>query len=191
MVARVVDTRRGSVVTEAQGTELADHVDRAGDAVAVEIMQQAGGVRRLGRAVQSRLGSRSPTAMRAFLGGEQFYRRGMLDSAVARYKEAIEGDSSFTLAYWHLGRIFGWHGDEDPRPVSLSGRSANAWARPRRQGAHSRGLDRRGTPNLVGPAESVGDVLACPGDARGSCFARPEQPGGVVRAGRGALSLGG
>ncbi len=54
--------------------------------------------------------------MRAFLGGEQFYRRGMLDSAVARYKEAIEADSGFTLAYWHLGRIFSWHGGEDPRP---------------------------------------------------------------------------
>ncbi len=129
VVARLVDARRGSVVAEAQGADLAEQVDRAGDAVAVEIMQQAGGAQRPGPAAKGPLGSRSPTAMRAFLGGEQFYRRGMLDSAAARYKEAIETDSGFTLAYWHLGRLFSWHGGEDPRPFLF------------RVAAHARGLD--------------------------------------------------
>jgi tetratricopeptide (TPR) repeat protein/tRNA A-37 threonylcarbamoyl transferase component Bud32 len=129
VVAKVVDARSGSVVAEAQGADLAEHVDRAGDALAVEIMGQAWSAQRTERRILSQLGSRSPTAMRAFLAGEQFYRRGMLDSAVARYKEAIEADTSFVLAYWHLGRIFSWHGGEDPRPSLF------------RAAARARGLD--------------------------------------------------
>ena len=129
VAAKVVDARSGAIVAEAQAAEPAEHVDRAGDAVAMEILGQAWNAAWTERRILSQLGSRSPTAMRAFLGGEQFYRRGMLDSAVARYKDAIEADSSFTLAYWHLGRIFSWHGGEDPRPFLY------------RAAAYARGLD--------------------------------------------------
>jgi len=129
VVAKVIDARRGAFVAEAQGEDLAEHVDRAGDAVAAEIMALAGGAQRSDRRMLSQLGSRSPAAMRAFLDGERCYRRGMLDSAVVHYKEAIEGDSGFGLAYWHLGRVSQWHGDEDPRPSVF------------RAAAHARGLD--------------------------------------------------
>jgi serine/threonine-protein kinase len=137
VVAKVVDARRGAVVAEAQAVDLAEHVDRAGDALAVEIMGQAWSAQRTERRVLSQLGSRSPTAMRAFLGGEQFYRRGMLDSAVARYKEAIETDTTFILAYWHLGRIFSWHEGEDPRPFIY------------RAAARARDLDPKNTTLMI------------------------------------------
>jgi serine/threonine-protein kinase len=143
VVAKVVDARRGAVVAEAQAVDLAEHVDRAGDALAVEIMGQAWSAQRTERRVLSQLGSRSPTAMRAFLGGEQFYRRGMLDSAVARYKEAIETDTSFILAYWHLGRIFSWHEGEDPRPFI------------HRAVAHARGLDPKNRALMISDSIAV------------------------------------
>ncbi|HEY7635822.1 MAG TPA: protein kinase [Gemmatimonadales bacterium] len=143
VVAKVVDARSGSVVAEAQGADLAEHVDRAGDAIAVEIMGRTWTAQRTERRVLSQLGSRSPIAMRAFLGGEQFYRRGMLDSAVARYKEAIETDTSFILAYWHLGRIFSWHEGEDPRPFI------------HRAVAHARGLDPKNRALMISDSIAV------------------------------------
>jgi tetratricopeptide (TPR) repeat protein len=57
--------------------------------------------------------------MRAALAGEQFYRRAMWDSAIVHYKEAVQLDSSFSMAQGRLGRLLAWNGDEDPRPFLL------------------------------------------------------------------------
>lgn len=46
--------------------------------------------------------------MRAFLTGEQFFRRSEWDSALASYQQAFGIDSSFTLAYAHAGLAAGW-----------------------------------------------------------------------------------
>ncbi len=83
------------------------------------ILRQAGSTQGIRRAGQRGFESRSPAAIRAALGGEQFYRRGMWDSAIVRYKEAVELDSSFTLAQWRLGRVLAWHGEEDPHPFLM------------------------------------------------------------------------
>ncbi len=119
LVASLVDAGRSKVIAEAHGADLGERVDRAADAVTVAILRQAGSIQGIRRAAQSGFESRSPAAVRAALGGEQFYRRGMWDSAIVRYKEAVELDSGFTLAQWRLGRVLAWHGAEDPNPYLL------------------------------------------------------------------------
>jgi eukaryotic-like serine/threonine-protein kinase len=119
VVATLLDARRGTTITEARGADLRERVERAADAVTVAILRQAGSTQGIQRAGQRGFESRSPAAVRAALGGEQFYRRGMWDSAIVRYKEAVELDSSFTLAQWRLGRLLARHGEEDPNPFLL------------------------------------------------------------------------
>jgi serine/threonine-protein kinase len=54
------------------------------------------------------MGSRSLPALKAFLQGEQFYRRGLWNSALARYDQAVAADSTFALPLsrmkWGAGR---------------------------------------------------------------------------------------
>jgi len=49
-------------------------------------------------------------ALRAYLQGEQFYRRLVFDSALAAYTRAVEVDSSFALANMRRALVFGWTG---------------------------------------------------------------------------------
>jgi serine/threonine-protein kinase len=56
----------------------------------------------------------NPSALQAFLVGEQFYRHSAWDSAMAYYRRAIEADSTFALAHRHAGLVLEWrHGTDD------------------------------------------------------------------------------
>jgi tetratricopeptide (TPR) repeat protein len=48
-------------------------------------------------------------AIRAYLKGQQHYRRSEWDSAFAAFQEAIEADSTFALAHYGLGQVYGWN----------------------------------------------------------------------------------
>lgn len=47
-------------------------------------------------------------AIRAYLRGQQHYRRSEWDSAFAAFQQAIEADSTFALAHYRLGQVYGW-----------------------------------------------------------------------------------
>jgi tetratricopeptide (TPR) repeat protein len=47
-------------------------------------------------------------ALKAFLNGEQLYRRGEYGAADQAYTRAVDADSSFALAYYRLGLTRGW-----------------------------------------------------------------------------------
>jgi tetratricopeptide (TPR) repeat protein len=47
-------------------------------------------------------------ALRAYLQGEQYYRRGAFDSALASYTRAVEVDSTFALAHMRRALAIGW-----------------------------------------------------------------------------------
>jgi serine/threonine-protein kinase len=114
--ANLVDAGTGKVIAQTRRADVGARVDRAADQLTVAILRQAASSQGIRRAGQRGFESRSPAAMRAALAGEQFYRRAMWDSAIVRYKEAIELDSGFTLAQGRVGRVLAWHGDEDPHP---------------------------------------------------------------------------
>ena len=56
------------------------------------------------------MGTRSIVALKAFLQGEQHFRRGALDSAIANYGRAVRLDSTFALALRRLALAHGWKG---------------------------------------------------------------------------------
>jgi tetratricopeptide (TPR) repeat protein len=65
--------------------------------------------RPIGAVRQVSIGLRSLPALKAFLYGEQFFRRGLWDSALVYYDRAITQDSTFALAFRHLNKALDWH----------------------------------------------------------------------------------
>ncbi len=47
-------------------------------------------------------------AIRAYLRGQQHYRRSQWDSALVAFQQAVERDSTFALAHYRLGLTYGW-----------------------------------------------------------------------------------
>jgi eukaryotic-like serine/threonine-protein kinase len=58
------------------------------------------------------LGARSLPALRAFLQAEQYYRRGLWDSAQVYAEQAVALDTTFALAYKRLAQSIGWQGGD-------------------------------------------------------------------------------
>ena len=70
----------------------------------------------------------SIAAMRAFLQGEQFYRRSEWDSAAAAFARAVEGDSTFALAHYRLAMTHGWTGNANSPQAAAAGSAAVRYA---------------------------------------------------------------
>ena len=70
----------------------------------------------------------SIAAMRAYLQGEQFYRRSQWDSAAAAFARAVEGDSTFALAHYRLAMTHGWTGNANSAQAAAAGRAAVRFA---------------------------------------------------------------
>ncbi|MES2124340.1 MAG: protein kinase [Gemmatimonadota bacterium] len=54
--------------------------------------------------------SSSMAAIRAYLQGERYHRRGQWDSAQVAFEEAVAADSTFALAWYKLANTLGWSG---------------------------------------------------------------------------------
>ena len=78
------------------------------DSLGVRILQVLGQERPIGAVRRVSIGSRSLPALKAFLHGEQLYRRGLWDSAMVHYEQAIAADSTFALAYRRMGYVLDW-----------------------------------------------------------------------------------
>jgi serine/threonine-protein kinase len=72
----------------------------------------------------SAITTQSPEALRAYLQGEQYYRRTEWDSALAAYGRAVESDSTFALAHFRRAMVFGWtggYGGEKSKAAAAAG----------------------------------------------------------------------
>ena len=56
------------------------------------------------------INSASMPAIRAYLTGERYHRRGEWDSAQVAFEEAVQADSTFALAWHRLANTLGWKG---------------------------------------------------------------------------------
>jgi serine/threonine-protein kinase len=108
LTASVLDAIRGQVVSEMEVRGPADRLDQLADSVTLRVLRDLGRSRPIGATRSTGLGSRSLPALRAFLRGEQHFRRTEWDSARASYEQAIVEDTSFALAHWRLGTVRGW-----------------------------------------------------------------------------------
>ena len=87
----------------------AARIGELSDSLGLRILQTLGQSRVLGSVRQVSMGSRSLPALKAVLQGEQFYRRGLWESALARYDQAIAVDSTFALALSRMKWVLYWH----------------------------------------------------------------------------------
>jgi len=108
LAANVVSAKTGQIVAEVEARGPAEHVDLLADSLSIRLLSGLGRSRPAGATRTTGLGTHSLPALRAFLRGEQFFRRTAWDSARVNYEQAIALDSMFALAYWRLGTVRGW-----------------------------------------------------------------------------------
>ena len=109
-------------------------MDLLADSLTVRLLRELSRTRPIGAVRLASLGSSSLPAMKAFLQGEQFYRRTDWDSAVTYYERAIALDSTFALAYHRIGLAYGWQragGDSASRANALRAGAFNHGLPPR------------------------------------------------------------
>ncbi len=108
LTATMVDAAAERPVAEAQVTGVESRIDVLADSLTVQLLGQLARTRPLGAVRRASLGSGSVPAIKAFLLGEQSYRRSEWDSALVHYQRAIELDSTFALALYRAGIVLGW-----------------------------------------------------------------------------------
>ncbi len=107
----------------ARGPE--SRMDRIADSLVIGVLRELGRTRSVAAVPRAALGSHSLPALRAYLRGEQAFRRSNWDSALTYYEQAIELDSTFALAISRLSRTLAWRPDSrfDPRIQELAFRA--------------------------------------------------------------------
>jgi tetratricopeptide (TPR) repeat protein len=99
----------GSGQMEVEVSGESTRIGELADSLGIRILQALGGSRAIGSVRHVSMGSRSLPALKSFLQGEQFYRRGLWDSALARYDQAVAADSTFALALGRMSAVLNWH----------------------------------------------------------------------------------
>jgi len=97
-----------SAATDIEVRDLGSRLDRAADSLAMRIIRELGRTRPIAAVRLAGLGSSSVPALKAYLTGEQYYRRWKIDSAMVYYERAVSLDSSFALAWRRMAgtRLF-------------------------------------------------------------------------------------
>src|SRR5690242_710153 len=112
--ALVLDVAQGKSIGAISARDAVVRVDRLADSLTMASLQLLGALRPLRAVRLPSIGSASFSALKAFLQGEQFYRRGEMDSAYGYYARAVRLDSSFALAINRRGRALSWtHGGDN------------------------------------------------------------------------------
>jgi eukaryotic-like serine/threonine-protein kinase len=106
--ATVRDLSRSGADTDLEVKGEISSMGGLADSLGVRILQVLGQNRPIGAVRRVSIGSRSLPALKAFLYGEQFYRRGLWDSALVHYDQAIAQDSTFALAFRRMNLVLSW-----------------------------------------------------------------------------------
>jgi eukaryotic-like serine/threonine-protein kinase len=107
--AAVLDRAGGMGKTDIEVSGEAARIAELADSLGIRALRALSPARAIGSARGTSIGSRSLPALKAFLQGEQFYRRGQWDSALTRYDQAIAADSTFALALAQMAMVLGWN----------------------------------------------------------------------------------
>jgi eukaryotic-like serine/threonine-protein kinase len=107
--AVLLDRVGGMAKTDIEVSGEAARIGELADSLGIRALRVLSSSRAIGSVRRTAIGSRSLPALKAFLQGEQFYRRGLWDSALTRYDQAIAADSTFTLALAQMDMVLGWY----------------------------------------------------------------------------------
>jgi eukaryotic-like serine/threonine-protein kinase len=108
LTATALDVAEDRPLAEIELRDAADRMDRLADSLTVRLLRELGRSRRIGVFRATSMGSTSLPALKAFLRGEQWFRRASWDSAMVSYQQAIALDSTFPLALWRSSMVLGW-----------------------------------------------------------------------------------
>ena len=105
LYATLWNVARNEAIGEVDLTEQISHVDRLADSASVRLLRELGASRPIGAVRTAFIGSRSMPALKAFLRGEQMYRRNRFAEAENLYQQAIRDDEYFPLALHRLRSV--------------------------------------------------------------------------------------
>jgi tRNA A-37 threonylcarbamoyl transferase component Bud32/tetratricopeptide (TPR) repeat protein len=124
MTAELYDLS-GKQLARAQLDGPADSVLALTDRLALQLLREIWRSKEpLPSARSSAITSTSMEAIRAYLEGEKWYRKGEWDSAQASYEHAVHADSTFAIAWYKLASTLGWEGQVASAESSLAGQNA-------------------------------------------------------------------
>ena len=107
----LADAATDSVIAHVEGAINVD-VKQLANALTLRVVSELGKRHRIGAVRATSLGSDSAQALKAFLEGEQYYRRTSWDSAAASYARAISIDTGFALALRRAAQVTAWQTSE-------------------------------------------------------------------------------
>ncbi len=108
LAVTALDVLEQRPIAEIELRDAADRMDRLTDSLTVRLLRELGRTHRIEAFRTASLGSTSLPALKAFLHGEQWFRRAVWDSALASYEQAIALDSTFPLPLRRAGQVLGW-----------------------------------------------------------------------------------
>jgi tRNA A-37 threonylcarbamoyl transferase component Bud32 len=106
--ATVLNAGLKSPVAEFEGLDQLDRVDRLADSLTLEVLRALGDTATDSPTRITAVGTRSIPALKAYLKGEQYYRRAVNDSAEVHFSRAVALDTTFALAINRLATVRGW-----------------------------------------------------------------------------------
>jgi DNA-binding SARP family transcriptional activator len=113
LTATIWDGARGRTIGEAQLRGHTQHMGQLTDSLTVSLLSELGRTRDVMAVRSASLQATSLPALKAFLEGEQLFRRGAWDSAQAAYRRALAHDSTLVPALRHLAWSIGWGSPAD------------------------------------------------------------------------------
>jgi len=106
--ATVFDVAAGRPLGEIEVRDKSASMDRVADSLTIGVLRELGRSRPVGAVRATAFHSTSLVALKAFLQGEQLFRRTEFDSALAAYQQAVDADSTMALAWRRMGTVIGW-----------------------------------------------------------------------------------
>lgn len=98
--AAIVDVATGKVRHDIDVSGAVSRMDALADTVAIRVIRALGAGGELGGGARvTSIGTSSLPALKAYLQGVQFYRRGITDSSLTAFESAVAADSNFSLAW--------------------------------------------------------------------------------------------
>jgi eukaryotic-like serine/threonine-protein kinase len=129
--ATVLDVASKGTVAEFEGVDQVDRVDRLADSLTLEVLRGLGRATTGGPVRLTAIGTRSIPALKAYLKGQQAFRRAEYDSADAYFSRAVALDSTFALALHGLATTRGWGNTGETTDLALRAARFNHGLSPR------------------------------------------------------------
>jgi len=108
VTATVFDVASGQPLGEIEIRDQSASMDRVADSLTIGVLRELGRSRPVGAVRATAFHSTSLVALKAFLQGEQLFRRTEFDSALVAYRQAVEADSTMALAWRRMASVIGW-----------------------------------------------------------------------------------